>query len=135
MTETFSASVSAWVAQTENRMEMVFKQSAQDVFEVAQTPVAMGGRMPVQTGFLRNTSFQAWLNTGTSLSGSADAYLAVIARADLGGVISGGWSADYAPAVEFGENGRPGRFFARGAALEWQAIVMRNSRLAQARFK
>lgn len=134
MVETFAAAVTSWVLATENRLEMVFKESAQEVFAIAQKPVYEGGNMPVDTGNLRNRSFEAWLNSSTPLSGSPDAYVAVIAGADLGDVIAGGWSAEYAPAVEFGREGRPGRFFARGAAQQWVDIVARNSRRAQARF-
>lgn len=134
MVETFSAAVNAWVLATENRLEMVFKESAQEVFAIAQKPVYEGGNMPVDTGNLRNRSFEAWLNSGTPLSGSPEAYVAIIANADLGDVISGGWSAEYAAAVEFGVGKRPGRFFARNAAQQWGAIVARNSRRAQARF-
>lgn len=106
--------------------DLVFKQSSQDVFEIAQTPVAQGGNMPVDTGFLRN-SLVSGLNGTTAMTG-ADGYVMTIAGAELGDTIQGYWTADYARHVEYGANGRAPRFFARNAAAQWQAIVDKNAR-------
>jgi hypothetical protein len=121
----FSAQVSAWVAKSERRIEAVFKESAQEVFSIAQTPVARGGNMPVDTGFLRN-SLVSGLNGSTSLSGP-DAYTLAIAQAKLGDSVFGGWTANYARYVEYGAGGRTPRRFAGSAAEQWQRIVARNS--------
>lgn len=67
--QSFDASVSAWVKQSERRMETVFKESAQDVIsemnEVGPSkanPNSFGtGNMPVDTGYLR-ASLQSGLN-------------------------------------------------------------------------
>lgn len=125
MTTAFQASVAAYIAQYKDRLERVFKASAQDVIAEAQTPVARGGRMPVDTGFLRN-SMVAGLNGSTALSG-ADSYVLAIAGADLGDSIFAGWTANYARHVEYGAQGRAGRFYMRGAAQQWQQIVDRNA--------
>lgn len=130
MTGTFTAQIESFAAKSKAKIELVFKQSAQDVFEIAQRPVAKGGRMPVDTGFLRN-SFVAGLNGSTSLSG-ADAYALVIAGADLGDVVFGGWTAEYARHIEYGTSRMVGRHFALGAAQEWQRIVAANVEKAKA---
>lgn len=121
----FSAQVNDYVRKYKERMEAVFKQSAQDVIAQAQTPVAQGGNMPVDTGFLRN-SLVSGLNGSTSLTG-ADSYVLAVAGANLGDSIFAGWTANYARYQEYGPNGRPGRFFMRAAAQNWQDIVTRNA--------
>ena len=131
MVGTFEAQVSAFVAKTKQRVEAVFKASAQEVFSIAQTPVAQGGNMPVDTGFLRN-SLVAGLNGTTSLTGP-DSFVLAIASAELGDTIQGGWTANYARYVEYGTRGRPGRRFAGQAAAQWQAIVARQSAALQER--
>jgi len=143
MTESFSAQVNTYVAETLERSTAVFKQSAQDVIEDAQAPrpsdaynvsvskYNMGkskklGRMRVDTGFLRN-SHVSGLNGSTSLSG-ADSYVLTIVKAKLGDSITGGWTAEYAEAREFGSGDVGADFFLRGAAQKWQQFVDANSR-------
>ena len=139
MAESFSAQVDEWVRQTERRLEMVFKESVQTLFEEAQKPAGEGGNMPIDTGFLRN-SFVAGLNGTTSLSGP-DAYIAAIAGANIGDVIFGGWTAAYARRIEFGFVGKDslgrnynqtGRGFARKAAMRWPQIVRESADRARA---
>ena len=140
MATKFEAQIDKWVNQTSKDLELIFKQSAQELFSKAQTPVAQGGNMPVDTGFLRN-SFVAGLNGSTSLKGP-DAYVAAIAGAKLGDVVFGGWTAKYAARIEFGFSGQDslgrtynqdGRGFARKAAMEWQQIVQRNAAKVRAK--
>ena len=136
----FSAQVSAWVRETEERLEAVFKASAQELFSIAQTTRYEGGNLPIDTGFLRN-SFVAGLNGSTSLSGP-DSYVIAIASAEIGDSVIGGWTAEYARRMEYGFVGQDslgrtynqrGFGFVRGAAMQWQEIVNRNaSRLAGA---
>lgn len=134
MENKFSAQLNKWANQTSRDLELIFRESAQELFSDAQTPVAQGGNMPVDTGFLRN-SFVSGLNGFTSLTGS-DAYVAVIAGAKLGDVVFGGWTAAYAARIEFGFSGQDslgrtynqdGMGFARKAAMQWQEIVKRNA--------
>ena len=139
MTVTFTAQLEKFADLSRKKMELVFKQSAQDVFETAQAPKAQGGNMPVDTGFLRNT-FVAGANGAQNLTGP-DAYVLAIAGADLGGSVFGGWTAAYALRMEYGFVGtdsrgrtynQPGNFFALNASQQWQAIVARNVAKAQA---
>lgn len=140
MADSFQAQVEKWANQTTRDLELIFKQSAQEVFSKAQTPVAQGGNMPVDTGFLRN-SFVAGLNGSTSLTGP-DAYVAAIAGAKLGDVVFGGWTAKYAARMEFGFFGQDslgrtynqaGMGFARKAVMQWQQIVERNAAKVRSR--
>lgn len=140
MVTKFAAQLDKWANQTSRDLELIFKESAQELFSKAQTPVAQGGNMPVDTGFLRN-SFVSGLNGSTSLTGP-DAYVAAIAGAKLGDVVFGGWTAKYAARIEFGFSGQDslgrtynqdGRGFARKAAMEWQQIVQRNAAKVRAK--
>lgn len=126
----FTAQIAAFAEDAKRKMELVIKQSAQDVGEIAQTPVAKGGNMPVDTGFLRN-SLVAGLNGTTSLSGP-DSYVLAIAGAEIGDSIFFGWTASYSRFVEYGTQGRAGRFFMLNAAQQWQQIVARNAEKARA---
>ena len=126
MVESFEAAVRRWTAKTLRNYELVAKQSFQDVLEIAQTPVAQGGRMRVDTGFLRNSLASA-LNGSTMLTG-ADSYILAVGAFELGDVIEAGWTASYARPREYGARGQPPDFFMRNAAQQWQDIVDRNAR-------
>lgn len=135
----FSAQVDEMTRRAREKLELVVKQSAQDVFELAQTPqpsvTETGGafevgKIPVDTGFLRN-SFMSELNGSGAVTG-ADAYVMTIASLELGDTVFGGWTASYAPLVEWGTANMAGRFFALSAAQQWQAIVQRNAEKARA---
>lgn len=140
MADSFQAQVEKWANQTTRDLELIFKESAQEVFSKAQTPVAQGGNMPKETGFLQN-SFVSALNGTTSLKGP-DSYVLAIAGAKLGDVVFGGWTAEYAPRIEFGFSGQDslgrtynqdGRGFVRKAAMQWQQIVQRNAAKVRAK--
>jgi hypothetical protein len=133
----FTADVNKFVANSQKAMEAVFKQSAQDVILEAQTPVAKGGNMRIDTGFLR-ASGKAQLNTlptGASIKteGSADwsdgVTILTINKAKIGDSIVFGWTANYAPYRE-NEDG-----FVRLAAQNWGEIVNKNANKIKARLK
>jgi len=126
---TFTAQIKAFADRTEEKIEAVIKQSAQEVFSIAQTPKAQGGRMPVDTGFLRN-SLIASLN-GSTVGGGADAYVMAVAGAEIGDTIFAGWTANYARFMEYGTSKTPANFYMLNAAQQWQAIVARNAELVR----
>jgi hypothetical protein len=126
---TFTAQIKAFTDRTQEKLDAVVKQSAQEVFSAAQTPKAQGGRMPVDTGFLRN-SLVSELNGATVARGS-DAYVLAIAGAEAGSVIFAGWTAKYARFMEYGTSRAAGNFYMLGAAQQWQAIVARNAELVR----
>lgn len=125
MTDTFSADVGKAIEQYFEKAEAVAKQSIQEVFFDAQLPTAQGGRMRVDTGFLRN-SLICGLNGSTSMTGP-DSYVLTVANMKLGDIVFGGWTADYAGHREFGARGQAPDFYMRGAAQKWQSIVTKNA--------
>lgn len=125
MTKSFTAQIKDWSEKAKRNAELVVKKSVQDVFEIAQKPRAQGGNMPVDTGTLRG-SFIAGLNGSTSLTGP-DSYVLAIASMEMGDVVFGGWTAEYALPQEYGTKHFPGNFYMRGAAEQWQDIVNKNA--------
>lgn len=124
MAKSFSAQVAFYVAAYKNRMDAVFREAVQMTIEDAQRPRSKGGRMRVDTGFLRNTSFLTAINGQVDQKGgSGDDYVLTVARANAGDDIFAGWSAEYARPREYGSRGQPGDFFMRGAAQKWQDFV------------
>lgn len=136
MAKDFSATVAAWVLKTEGLIEVVFKQSVQDTIEEMQKPVAKGGNMPVDLGFLRN-SLRVTIGTpatgflerpsGYNLPDKEDvSYKLTVAGSELGDTIYAVYLASYAVHQEYGARGREGRGFRRKAAQNWQRNVNRN---------
>lgn len=126
---TFTAQIKAFADKTNEKLEAVIKKSAEEVFSIAQTPKDMGGRMPVDTGFLRN-SLVSQLN-GAAVGAGSDAYTMAIAGAEVGDVIFAGWTAHYARFMEYGTSRTAGNFYMLSAAQQWQAIVARNAELVR----
>lgn len=129
-----AADMRSWTAKAKRNVELVVKQSIQDVTEIAQTTKAKGGRMPVDTGFLRN-SFTSGLNGSTSLSG-ANVYIATVEGMEMGDTFNAGWTAAYALRMEKGFVGtdalgrtfnQPGNFYMENALMQWQAINDKNA--------
>ena len=58
----FGGDVARFGIRYQKRLRAVARESVQDVIEIAQTPKGDGGRMPIQTGFLR-ASIQAGLHS------------------------------------------------------------------------
>lgn len=106
MAKQFSAQVDDWVKKSQKRMERVAKTATLAVIEDAQTPVAKGGNMRVDTGFLR-ASGQVSLtgipsgpsrppDSGSVTDRSDAEAIATIGKAQLGDTIWFGWVAGYA---------------------------------------
>lgn len=126
----FIADVDRWANLSADKMLRVAKQSAQDVVEIAQNPVAKGGNMPVDTGFLRN-SLVTELN-GRTASEGADTYVLGIAQLQLGDIMSVVWTAEYAvPRHYMVGVGQGGGMWRDEAANRWQSIVRDNARKVQ----
>lgn len=143
-TLSFSAQVAAFAEKVEGAVEGVFKASVQDVVNEMQTPRGAGGRMRVDTGFLRasllaSTSAMPSINPqarpaeGGAYTFNFGQIEAVIAGADAGDTLYFGYTAAYAGHREYGANGQPPDAFVRSAAQNWPIIVDRNAmRLKQA---
>ncbi len=126
MAKTFVAKIEAFAEESLQKAEAITKESIQDVFEVAQTPKAKGGRMPVDTGFLRN-SLTMFLNS-TSLTSGVDSYGFAIVGFKLGDTVLGAWTSDYAVHQNYGTTKFAGNMFMDDAASQWEAIVNRNAK-------
>ena len=115
-----NVTIGEWVAKSQARLDAVWKTAAQDIVREIQTPRAKGGRMPVQTSFLRN-SFAADINTTPSGNGetpyTSGPISIVINRAKIGDTVVFGWGAQYSIYMEARYN------FLRSAAQNWQQIV------------
>jgi hypothetical protein len=133
MAKAFSDQVTDWVRKSDQRMTAVFRQSAQDVIEEAQS------RVNVDTGFLRSSG-DAALNKlpvvpteppegASGFTWDADSALLVIAQAQLGDTIFFGYGANYAGFVEerFG--------FLRLSAQNWPQIVNKAARTIEQRVR
>lgn len=130
----FAAQIAELAGKTLEQQRAVLSASVQDVIEAAQLPVAQGGRMPVDTGFLRN-SLVSELN-GSKVAEGAEGYTLVSAQIEPGDTARFGWTAEYAMRMEYGFVGedslgrtfnQQGKFFVEGAAAQWQGIVAKNA--------
>ncbi len=123
----FATQVDAWVAKTKQRMEAVWKESAQRVVSAAQSNV------PVDTGYLRasirgSMSAMPQINSEARPTQPKYAYDAAdmtltILNAKLGEVIYAGYTAAYSGFVEYGTSKMAPRAFVARAAQEWPRIV------------
>lgn len=141
----FTAQIEQWVADVKEAAEAVRDQSAQEVVEEMVKPVAKGGRMRVDTGFLRNsllasTSAMPSINPaaspidGQTYSLDVGQIEAAITGAALEDTLYFGFTASYAAAREYGARGQAPDAFVRSAAQKWPEIVERNAREVKSRF-
>lgn len=142
-TLSFSAAVAQWADKVEGAVEAIFKEATQEVVEEMQRPVGQGGRMRVDTGFLRasllasSTSMPA-ISAAKPVEGGTytpdfGQIEAVIAGADIGDTLYFGYTASYAGYREYGANGQPADGFVRLAAQNWPIIVDRKAAELKAR--
>lgn len=140
MVKKFSATLDEWARKSKNRMNAINRQSIQDVIDDAQTPLAKGGRMHVDTGFLRasgsasNTGMPSGPVRGDSnvpnyYSPDSGAVETVIAKTEIGTPFFFGWTAAYARIREQKDA------FLRLAAQKWPTFVRQNVQKAKERFR
>ncbi len=129
----FSATVDAWVANSKKRCDAVFRQSIQEVINDAQTPIAKGGRMRVDTGFMRASgklSFSG-MPSGPARGEKGQAYnwddtiAADLATAEPGATLYFGWTANYTKYREAYDG------FLIAAIQKWPQIVEKYARRLQ----
>jgi hypothetical protein len=125
------ATLDQWTKKTEKRIDAVLKDATQSVVAVAQQTKAKGGRMPVDTGNLRN-SLQSSV-AGGAMNEGASSYILVAGNMKGGDLATFTWTAEYAAAVNNGNRGRPGAHFVEGAVDQWPAIVRASIAKAKAR--
>lgn len=122
--------------KTIGKLNALVRQSAQDVIAAANTPQPSVkqtggtfelGKVPVDTGFLRNSLVVELTDGGGSAEGG-DAYAGVIAGMEVGAVITATWTAAYAGAIEYGTDKIAPRMFVRYNIERWPEIVETNAR-------
>jgi len=125
------AQLDQWTKKTEKRIDAVLKDATQSVVAVAQQTKAKGGRMPVDTGNLRNSLRSSV--AGGAMGEGASSYIMVAGNMKGGDLATFTWTAEYAAAVNNGNRGRPGAHFVEGAVDQWPAIVRASIAKAKAR--
>jgi hypothetical protein len=137
MADTFAATVSDWCHGVEGAVEDIVKESVQELVSIVRTPRKQGGRMRIDTGFLRaslmaSTSQMPSINPAAnppadakpnSVPFNAGPIELVILGSEVGDTIYIGYTAAYAAHREYGANGQEGDAFVRTAAQRWPAIV------------
>lgn len=130
---TLTADIEDFVRETKERMEAVVRASLNDVVENAQTPVARGGKMRVDTGFLRasgRASIGGWPSGPNikpttagpnSFSYDGEAVVATLSKLKLGDTFFFGWTANYAQYRELYDG------FLESSLQNWARIVAFNT--------
>lgn len=134
-----AAEIDEFILVSEKRMVALMRQSVSDVVDNAQLPTAKGGRMRVDTGFLRASGQMSLTGMpsgpdrgapnakpGQYDSGSGDyskdaAVTGTIGATKLGDTIYFGWTASYAKYRELYDG------FLEGALMHWARIVAFNT--------
>lgn len=126
----FVADVKRFADKTEKQMIDVFSRSFTEVLRIAQTPVAKGGDMPVDLGFLRN-SLAIEIN-GREVAKGGDVFTLALSSFDIGDIVSASWGDEnvgYAvPRHYMVGVGQGGGLWRDKAAQQWSRIVADNAR-------
>lgn len=126
---TFVTQVDDFIRKSQLLLTAVCRQSVQDVIEQAQLPTAKGGRMRVDTGFLRASgriSFSGMPSgptrgDGTPVPDTTQSTILQIGQWKVDQVpLFFGWTANYAKYREAYDG------FLSAAAQNWQQIVAAN---------
>lgn len=124
----YTAAIDKRIADIKGAWKATRNIAIEKTIEFMQTPVAQGGNMPVDTGFLR-ASLQFAIGQGPrSLTdnpgGGSFTYnpgdlTLVLLQAEPSDPIEAVYTAKYSSHVEYGTRGRPGRRFVALAAQNW----------------
>lgn len=143
-TRSFAASVEAFAEKSVAQMQAVVSESIQDVMDIAQTPVANGGRMPVDDGHLINSvvtelnGSQIGRASSAADQGGANSTANIallVTQIQPGDIARIGWTAAHAMRQHEGFVGedslgrsfnQEGKHWVDGAAAQWQQIVAKN---------
>lgn len=127
MARDFASQVKAFADKAQRRQLAIFRESAQRVAQRANVPQAQGGKLPVNTGFMRasQAGSVSGMPAGPGKGEPGRLYNAplgqpvelAILQARIGGTVHIGWTANYARFME----ARYG--FMRSEAQNWGSIV------------
>ncbi|AUX76408.1 hypothetical protein [Sinorhizobium fredii] len=146
----FAAQVSEWVTQEKARQEAVLREAAQMVANNVRTSVAAGGRMPVETGNLKNslmasTSAMPTVDQGEkAYPDSSGEIELIISNLEVGGTLYLGFQAAYGRRMNYGFVGedslgrlynQAGYGFVDAEAQDWPQTVKRAEEKVRGRFE
>lgn len=136
MSDKFTAVIDKYVADSKEKLIAIMKNSIQEVVADAQTPVAKGGKMRVDTGFLRwsGTASLNKMPSGVSkgrervenevgvlpeydIDDNASYISSVLAKMKIGDTFYFGWTAWYSLRREIYDG------FMESAVSRWQQHV------------
>lgn len=144
VSRSFTASLAAFRDLKKEQMQAVLSESIQDFMDLAQTPVANGGHMPVLDGHLINSvvtelngsQIGAAAEVEDLSGGQSSANIALlVAQMEPGNVARIGWAAAHAMRQHEGFVGedslgraydQQGKHWIDNAAPQWPAIVEKN---------
>ncbi|MFE0233462.1 HK97 gp10 family phage protein [Brucella anthropi] len=149
MAKSFAATVGQWAVKVDGALEVVFKESAQEL--VSQMDKLLSDMVYDQpssenyrrTGFLRASliaSREAMPrlyrdNPGASVPPDLQQVILVINSADLGDTIYLGYTANYAAYVHYGAKGAAPRPWVTLIAQRWEEIVAVKAKEVKQRLK
>lgn len=145
---TFAADVADWALKVEGAVEVIFRESAQELARemdllleqtVYDQPISSSGYR--RTGFLRASLVASPVamplmtrdNPGVPVPPDLGDVILVINGAELGGTIYLGYTANYAAFVHYSANGQSGRPWVTMTAQRWEIIVDRVSAQVKSR--
>lgn len=120
---TFAATVGDWARRTEGALDVVFRESCQEL--VSQ----LNALAPVDTGFMRaslvasTTAMPMIRAADGQVPGDLGEIVLVINGLEAGEVLYLGYTASYSAFVHYGANGRAGRPWVDMVSQRWQSIV------------
>jgi len=139
MVKKITAQLDDIILKTEKRSIALARQSTQELVDQAQKSVAKGGKMRVDTGFLRASGQMSLNGMPTGLvrpDTDQDAYdwdrttvITTLAKLKLGGAAFFGWTANYAKYRETYDG------FLEAAVQNWPAIVDKVTKQIKSRVK
>lgn len=121
-----SNQVSRWASKAKARTVAGLRLATQTLVEEANRPVSQGGKMPVDTGFLRGSLAASFTDIPMPYGPPPEL---LIAQFSAGDVLFLGWTARYARHVE------AKFFFMRSAAQRWTQFVVAAAREARAKIR
>ncbi|WP_244980358.1 HK97 gp10 family phage protein [Brucella anthropi] len=149
MAKSFAATVGQWAVKVDGALEVVFKESAQEL--VSQMDKLLSDMIYDQpssenyrrTGFLRASlmaSREAMPklyrdNPGASVPPGLQQVILVINSADIGDTIYLGYTANYAAYVHYGAKGAVPRPWVTLIAQRWEEIVAAKAKEVKQRLK
>ncbi|KAB2798977.1 HK97 gp10 family phage protein [Brucella anthropi] len=149
MAKSFAATVGQWAVKVDGALEVVFKESAQEL--VSQMDKLLADMVYDQpssenyrrTGFLRASlmaSREAMPrlyrdNPGASVPPDLQQVILVINSADIGDTIYLGYTANYAAYVHYGAKGAAPRPWVTLIAQRWEEIVAAKAKEVKQRLK